>query len=236
MKFLFIKKISLKVLRYSGIFSLIFISALVLYFVSALIFSSISVEKEKNQPDQIPVYISTNGMHTDLIVPVKTEKIDWSQKIKYSQTAGKDSLQNFIAFGWGDREFFLNVPDWDHIKFSIALKAVSGLNTTAMHTTYLKQVEEDEDCVKIMISEKQYAQLVNYIQKYFNQDKNGNFINIVTSNAYGSTDAFYEAHGVYNLFFTCNTWTNSALKESGLKACLWTPFQQGIFNQYKKSL
>jgi hypothetical protein len=39
--------------------------------------------------------------------------------------------------------------------------------------------------------------------------------------------------GSYNLFHTCNTWTNDALKAGGQKACWWTPFDAGIFRQYQ---
>ena len=49
---------------------------------------------------------------------------------------------------------------------------------------------------------------------------------------YGNNDQFYEAVGSYSCFKTCNTWTNQALKESKLKACLWTPFDFGIISKY----
>ena len=51
--------------------------------------------------------------------------------------------------------------------------------------------------------------------------------------ALAKADAFYDAKGSYNLTRTCNTWTNNALKAAGLKACLWTPFDSGIFWQYR---
>ncbi|HXU27639.1 MAG TPA: DUF2459 domain-containing protein, partial [Bacteroidia bacterium] len=50
----------------------------------------------------------------------------------------------------------------------------------------------------------------------------------------GDNDSFYEAVGVYGLFYTCNTWANNGLKYCGQKACLWTPFEKGIFYQYRK--
>ena len=50
---------------------------------------------------------------------------------------------------------------------------------------------------------------------------------------YGKNDAFYEATGRYSLFHTCNTWTNNALKIAGQKACVWTPFDTGIFYHYQ---
>ena len=83
------------------------------------------------------------------------------------------------------------------------------------------------------ISNEQYFRLINYIKKSFKTDANGHFINIKTDANYGKTDAFYEAIGSYSLFHTCNSWTNNTLKISGQKACLWTPFDFGIFALYK---
>ncbi|MGM5631738.1 TIGR02117 family protein [Apibacter raozihei] len=208
------------------------IGAIVLYFLSAIILSRIPVQGDKNNLTEIPIYISTNGMHTDFVFPIKTEEIDWSNEIKFADIKSKDSLQKYIAIGWGDKGFFLDVPDWDHVKFSIAFKAAFGLSTTAIHTTYLKKVTEDNQCKKIMISKTQYKKLVEYIQKDFKRDSNGDIIHIKTDKTYGATDSFYQAKGSYNFLFTCNTWANSGLKYAGMKACLWTPFQQGIFNFY----
>ena len=221
-----------KVLKFISLTLLSFAGIILLYFLCAAVLSRITVQKDKNAPEEMPIYISTNGMHTDLIFPVKSDEIDWSKEIKYSHTAGKDSIQDYIAIGWGDKGFFLDVPDWDHVKFSIAFKAAFGLSTTAIHATYLKQVKEDDECKKIMISKDQYVKLIQYIQKDFKRDANGNIINIVTDKAYGSNDSFYEAKGTYSFLFTCNTWSNTALKQAGMKSCFWTPFQEGIFRLY----
>ncbi|TWP30413.1 TIGR02117 family protein [Apibacter muscae] len=206
---------------------------IILYFLAANILSRIVIQKEKDFSKDLAIYISTNGMHTDLILPVKTETIDWSKEIKYTDTKGKDNIQKYIALGWGDKGFYLDVPDWDHVKPSIAFKAAFGLSTTAIHATYLKEVVEDKDCKKIMISKEQYNKLVEFIKNDFQLDGNGHIINIKTEKTYGSNDAFYEATGTYQMFYTCNTWANTALKKSGLKSCLWTPFQEGIFRLYK---
>jgi uncharacterized protein (TIGR02117 family) len=102
-----------------------------------------------------------------------------------------------------------------------------------MHATYYKSVTEDDSCKKILISKKQYTELVNYITNWFKKDANGDFINIETTAHYGDTDAFYEAKGRYNLFFTCNTWANNALKACGQKCCVWAIFDTDIFRQYE---
>ena len=49
---------------------------------------------------------------------------------------------------------------------------------------------------------------------------------------YGENDAFYEAVGSYNLFYTCNTWTNNALKAMHTDAALWTITEQGLFHHH----
>jgi len=94
-------------------------------------------------------------------------------------------------------------------------------------------MQEGADCRKIGISKKQYSQLIQYVQNTLIFDKDGNTINIKTNANYGKNDAFYEAHGHYNLINTCNNWANSGLKSCGQKACLWTPMDKGIFNLYE---
>jgi uncharacterized protein (TIGR02117 family) len=180
------------------------------------------------------VYISTNGFHTDIVMPIKTEVMDWSEKIKFSDTKSKDSIQNFVAVGWGNRDFFINIPGWSDLDLSIAVKAGLGMGESAIHTDFLKSVREDESCRKIELSKSQYIDLVNFIESYFKRDSFGNFINISTPNTYGISDTFYEAKGRLSLFYTCNTWVNSALKNAGLRSCLWTPFQRGIFKIFKE--
>ena len=56
---------------------------------------------------------------------------------------------------------------------------------------------------------------------------------IETDAVYGNHDIFYEAKGSYNLFYTCNTWTNSALKAANQKASLWTVYDKGILYHYQ---
>ncbi|MDQ1141065.1 uncharacterized protein (TIGR02117 family) [Pedobacter agri] len=175
----------------------------------------------------------TNGIHTDIVVPSKNLLQDWTREIKYSHTLAADSSYNYLAFGWGDKKFYLETPEFSDLKISTALRAISGLSQSAMHTTFYKNVVEDQHCKKLHISKAQYQQLVEYISSSFSKDQNGHFIHIKTSIHYDQTDAFYEAIGSYSILKTCNTWANSGLKASNQKACLWTIFDTPIFQKYK---
>ena len=192
----------------------------------------IVVDEEKNAKDEVTIYILTNGVHTDIVVPVHNDQKDWRKEVKYENIISKDTSYAYLGMGWGDKGFYLETPTWDDLTAKVAFKAMTGLSTTAMHTTFFKTMKEDASCKKILISKEQYGRLVNYIEESFQKDKNGNSIYIKTNANYGNDDAFYEAHGRYHMFHTCNSWANEGLKSCGQKSCYWTPFDKGIFALY----
>ncbi len=116
---------------------------------------------------------------------------------------------------------------------STAFKAMFGLSSSAIHATLFTNLEENDDCKKIWLSQAQYQQLVAFIKNRFKTTSTGKPMHIKTNANYGLHDAFYEAVGSYHLFYTCNTWTNNGLKASGQKACVWTPLESGILYQYR---
>ncbi|OMP75015.1 urease-associated protein [[Flexibacter] sp. ATCC 35208] len=223
-----------KVLRIALFTILTPIVLVCIYLLSAWGLSRITVAAEPSEHNNIPMYILTNGVHTDLVIPVRNEQIDWSKSVLFANTIGKDTTAEWIAFGWGDKGFYLETPTWADLKFSTAFKAATGLSTAAIHATFYKSLREGKDCIRTSIDSARYARLVAYIQQSFRRDDKGQIMNIVTNANYGRTDAFYEAKGSYSLFHTCNTWANSGLKACGQRACLWTPFDKGIFYQYRK--
>lgn len=219
----------LKVLFYPILAFIVLVS---IYLLSAFVLSRITVEEESNASKDVTIYILTNGVHTDIAVPIKNDQRDWSKEIKYSNTALKDTVMNYLAIGWGDKGFYLETPEWADLKFRVAFNAAFGLGSTAIHATYYNELAENESCKKIMISKNQYTRLIDYIDGSFQKDADGHVINIKTNANYGNFDAFYEANGSYSMFYTCNTWANNGLKKTGQKACLWTIFDTGIFLKY----
>jgi len=220
------------VLKWLGIF-LVGIS---LYVVIMLVVAYIPVNsnKEACKEDCIDVYLLSNGVHTDIVVPVKNEVMDWSKITKYENTTSNDTTFTYVAFGWGDKGFYLQTPQWSDLKFSVAFNAMFHLGSTAMHVDFCRPLVPGEKCKEIRISKAQYIKLVKYIRGSFKYDTHGEVIQIISTNdGYGPDDAFYEANGAYDLFNTCNSWANSALKACDQKACWWTPTDKGILHQYR---
>ena len=183
--------------------------------------------------DEFPIFILTNGVHTDIVVPVANSQMNWSDEIKFTNTLAADSTCSYLALGWGDKGFYLETPTWADLKFTVAFKAAFGLGNSAIHATFYRVMNENESCKKIMLGKSHYARLIKYISNSFQKDANGHFISIKTNSNYGKKDAFYEAYGKYSLLHTCNTWANDALESCGQRVCLWTPFDTGIFLQYE---
>jgi uncharacterized protein (TIGR02117 family) len=218
-----------KTIRFIFRLVLFFVGFIGLYLLSAWVLARISLKGETVNDRDVSIYILTNGVHTDFVVPAKSQYIDWTKKIPYSNTIAEDTTKRYLAMGWGDKGFYLQTPTWADLKASVAFKAATGLSTTAIHATYHDTLHPGDSCRKIQITRGQYQRLINYIVSSFQKDRNGAFINIKTNANYGDSDAFYEANGSYSMFHTCNTWVNTGLRTSGLKNCLWTPFDTGLF-------
>ena len=223
-------KIIKKLLKYLAIFILPLVTYLLI--VTLLSFVSVNEDLVENQ-QEISIYILTNGVHTDVVLPLKSEHYDWTNQLKPEHTKAKDSTYQYAALGWGDKGFYLETPTWADLKTSTALKAASGLSSTAMHVTFYKDLKESNSCKKLQISSENYNKLIAYLNKSF-QTQSGKFLKIETDAVYGKTDVFYEAKGSYSLFYTCNSWANQALKAANQKAALWTITDTGIFRHYSK--
>ncbi|MGB3546029.1 MAG: TIGR02117 family protein, partial [Saprospiraceae bacterium] len=165
------------------------------------------------------IYLHSNGVHTDFILPqaaVPERLIDLLR--------GADAA-TYLAFGWGDKGFYLDTPTWADLKASTALKAMLIPSPTAMHATNYRA--EGKEWVAVPIGADQLETLLDYIENTFEKDAEGNFI-FITDAGYGDNDNFYEAYGNYNGIQTCNYWINKGLKKMDIRTSVWSPFDYGL--------
>ena len=208
------------------------ISIIILYFLLAFILTIIPANRTNQSTSGITIYVRTNGVHTDFRIPLDRPEIDWLQYIKKEDFKKVDNLR-YITFGWGDKGFYIETPEWSDLKTSTAFKALFFLSSTAMHVSYLQaQPIEDKDCKRLILSETQYKKLINYILSSFTENQAGKFI-LIPGKGYDTNDNFYEAQGTYSFIKTCNTWLNNGLKNSNVKTAIWAPFDKCIFYHLK---
>jgi uncharacterized protein (TIGR02117 family) len=196
------------------------------YVIISLLLSYITVNKSAlTSHDNKEVFLSSNGVHLAVIIQINDMSNVLLKGLKY--TPG----EKYFSFGWGDENFYLNTPDWDDLTFGNAFKALFLKGSTLIHLARYK--DKRKSWVKIEITDKELNKLNLFLSESFKKSSTGGKI-MIKDKGYSTNDDFYEAVGRYSLFNTCNSWANRAFKESGLKACYWTPFAFGLMNKYKK--
>ena len=175
-------------------------------------------------PAEVEAYVLSNGVHTDLLFPIRSATIDWTQVFPMADAPAPPPDAAFVAIGWGDREFYLNTPQWADLTVSRALGALTGGNASLLHVTWLSRAQLRRGAYALPLSTAQYRQLTAYVQATLPAT---GAVQIAGAH-YGKQDAFYEALGSYNAIETCNTWTGRALRRAGIKTGRWTPFEQNV--------
>ena len=214
------------------IFSLvIFISCILIYLACAFIFSRITIKGHKEKKSIHTVYLMKSGIHMDFLLPICNELKDWQEEFPISNTRSKDSTYKKIAIGWGSKDFYMNTPTWDDLTLKIFLISNFGLGSSAIHVKYYTDtLPKDSKTLSLKLSDNQYKKLVKYIENSLKRSGTNKSSLILPKNpkVLSNNDAYYDAKQNYSLLFTCNSWINNGLKACGQKACLWTPYSQGI--------
>lgn len=220
-----------KLIRYALYLCGSLLLAVLLYGAAAVLLGNWRIQAQKGaEKADITVYLISNGAHTDIAMPLHHPAFSWTRYASPQDTAGGSPNARYIAVGWGDRKFYLETPTWGDLTAATALRAIGGLNQTALHVSFLDDVPENERTAAITVSERQYRQLAHNIAADFQQE-NGRSRPIRGAH-YVDNDAFYEANGRYHLFNTCNTWSNRHLKQIGAGGVAWTPFAHDVMNAF----
>jgi uncharacterized protein (TIGR02117 family) len=206
---------------------LLLIAIPVSYFTIAFLLTSITVNKDQDETAATrskTIYLSTNGVHLDIIIPKKDIAPHLLEDIVYQDN------EEYISFGWGNENFYINTPTWGDLTVKNAFQAMFLNGPTLMHVTRYRK--PGTSWTEIHLQKKEFDTLNTYILNSFRLDNNHKII--LPDAGYTSRDNFYKATGGYSCLMTCNTWVNLAFKESGLKACYWTPFDFGLIDKYKE--
>jgi len=202
-----------------------------LYLLLAAVLGLVGVNREfRSTPvaaGGIAIYLRTNRVHSDIVLPTRVRGHDWSATFPSSQMRALQAPSPWIAFGWGDRAFMLETPTWRDIRLGTSLRAITGLGSGAMHVEYVGR-PEDYQVAQLQISTAQHVRLIEAIENSFRRAANGNPIRI-DAPGYGDADAFYEAIPRYSWWFTCNEWVRSVMSDAGLPVPLWAPFESTLF-------
>ncbi len=196
------------------------------YLLVSLILTFIPINNEEGYSGKNgSIYLNTNGVHLNIVMPKDQLDSKLLDGLRYFKN------DNYFSFGWGDKKFYLNTPTWGDLTFNNAYRALFLKSPTLIHLTRYSSI--NGDWVEIKVNQNQLNKINQYIYKTFYFDSLNKKI-LLNNKGYSYNDDFYEAMGSYSCFRTSNSWVNSGLKESEIKACLWTPYDFGLLNMHKK--
>jgi uncharacterized protein (TIGR02117 family) len=199
------------------------------WFLLALILGAIPANVTWRAPPQgIMIFVRTNGVHTWIVMPKTNRYMDWAP---YAPGAHLRDPRwgngNYVAIGYGNRDFYLNTPTWGDLSVRTAAAALFGRGTTLLHVEHDHNPHPEIWQRPIRVTPVQYRRLTAFIRGRFRLDGQGRTIPVL-GRGYGPNDMFYEASGGYSFVLTCNEWTGRALRTAGIRMGLWTPLEQSI--------
>jgi uncharacterized protein (TIGR02117 family) len=206
------------------------IAGFVLLYAGFLALGCVPVNLNHKPParaESITIYVRSNEIHSDLVLPVGMGSTgrNWHQIFPPSDFRHDVSDDEFVAIGWGNREFFVDTPTWQEFRLATALRGLFTPSESILHVEYVP-VPMAETYHPIRISSREYQRLCDFIDETI--AKEGDTAVTATTKTHGASDRFYRSRGSYHLFNTCNQWTGRGLKRAGVRTGLWTPLQQQV--------
>ena len=178
--------------------------------------------------DGVEIFVFSGAFHSDLILPIENSVIDWRTRVSPDHFQSSAPSATHLAFGWGDKDFYINTPRWADLKVSTACDALLIPSDTVMHVSHQTRPATDQETRGVRISIAQYEKLVEFIIDSFETNKAGE-IQLIRGESYGETDAFYRGKGYYHCFRTCNCWVGEGLQQAGIKTGWFTPLPKTVF-------
>ena len=179
------------------------------------------------------ILVCSNGLHTDFIVPTRSDSMDWQTFAPLSSSATPGRGMPYAVIGWGDRGFYIGTPTSEDFSLTTALEAVFLPTESVMHVSYIQYTPPLGDkCVRLTLTDKEYQDFTRHLKSGFALDAQGKPIAIPGA-SYGHDDIFFKGTGTYHLFNTCNNWANQALQTAGIKTPIWSPLEHAIFDHVK---
>ena len=204
------------------------VAFVVLFLLAAFIGSSVPRNSGWTEPASgIEIMVETNGVHTGIVMPVRSPVKDWRETFPSAGERRADGqIPTHVAIGWGEKEVFLHTPTWGDLKARTALRIALLGGEGLMRVGHYVRPAPSEWHRPIRLRPEEYARLVHRIEAALPPLPQGQTRYSYDSFEPGARN--YDARGRYTLTNTCNQWVGDALAFAGMKIGAWTPLAGGV--------
>lgn len=171
------------------------------------------------------VYLRSNGIHVDIVMPARAEGLDWSMLLPRQDVRQAPADVRWYGFGAGERRVYLETPSWGDLTARTAWAALTG-GERVLHVD--QTAEPGIELRAIRLRPEEYRRLWSAIRAEFDGPPQR-----IDHPGYGPDDAFYQARGKASAVHTCNQWVADRLRLAGVKTSAWTPFATGLMWRYR---
>lgn len=190
----------------------------------------------QTEPCEFTIYLTSDGLHTNFIVPLATTVYRWPDHLNLETVGGTPATTyRYLQFGWGDRRFYMETPSWDQVKPTDALRALFYWhNDSAIFVKGHPQVPQyaNEQLKCLRLGKTDFLALMNFINGTFQVAADGKKQRL--GSGQDRESSFYAAIGYYSILKTCNSWTADGLRSANVNTPLWaglaTPIMQQLRN------
>jgi uncharacterized protein (TIGR02117 family) len=206
-------------------------AGLAAFYVAFLALGFVPLNRGYRQPaeDYVVIFVRSNEVHTDLVLPVSVDgTAPWQRLFPPEHFRSNASSARYIAFGWGNRKFYIDTPTWAEFRITTACVVLFWPSEAVLHVEYLADAAPGEWLREVRLTREQYEHLAEFVRSTVGRiDEQGRAV-LASDSSYGSTDRFYTATGRYHCFNTCNQWTGRGLARAGVPVGVWTPLKPQV--------
>lgn len=211
----------------------VLVAFVALFLLATWIGSSIPRNPDWSEPaaeefEGIEIMVGTNGVHTELVLPLVTPEKDWRSTFPVTDIPASNAPYTHVAVSWGEREVFLNTPAWSDLTLSTAVGALIG-GESLVHVAHYIRPAPGPNNRPLRLTKAEYAKLVARIEAALAPGGQRS-----RYRGYAEYDVFYAGNGRYNWRNTCNQWTSDTLAAAGVRTGRWTPFAGGVMKWVPK--
>ncbi|NVO85911.1 TIGR02117 family protein [Hymenobacter terrestris] len=191
----------------------------------------------RQTPDGIPIFVVSNGAHTDLVLPLHDPQTghDWLRELSQPELTARFSRYRYVGFGWGNEGFFLGSMGGRTPGPGAMLRALLPSKTLVHASFYRAAPDSGALVVPLRVSAAQYGRLVAHVQATLAAPDSLGRQPLLQAGGYGAADFFFRARGRYHALRTCNDWTTRGLRRAGIRVPLKSPLAAPVLHHARQT-